>query len=321
MSSRSAVVLVNFRCADLVAQRAEEAIAYQHHVVVTDNSGEYTGPGDIVRPGRNLGFGLGCNAAVDTLSDEAWVCLVNPDTVLTDSTHDAGVLHALTEACEQAGLDVGAPTLRTGKGLIRRGYRYPQVAREVLFTTQAVRRYMAESTPGAGPRTPVAQTTNRRPRRLVSGPRFGSGALLAVRLGSWRSVGGFDDRFVLYGEDLDFWRRLDQSGASVGFIDRIEVEHRQGHGSPTPRIDRDVLRWAGIQLFAQLHRGSAWRRYRRVHSAGLSLLVESDRSSNVGNLVHEAWQSGADPLETGLRLRAAFDDELMSRPVDPIGSI
>lgn len=319
MSSPAAVVLVNFRCADLVAQRAEEAIAEHHRVVVTDNSGEYTGPGDIVRPGRNLGFGLGCNAAVDTLTDESWVCLVNPDTVLTSTTHEGGVLQVLVDACERAALDAGAPTLRTDRGVIRRGYRFPHVPREVLFTAQAVRRY-SPSQVLAPDTTPVAPPPDRKRRRLVTGPRFGSGALLAVRLESWRRVRGFDDRFVLYGEDLDFWRRLETSGASVGFVDSIEVAHRQGQGSPTQRIDRDVLRWAGIQLFVQLHHGSAWRLYRTVHSAGLSRLVGGAHSSTVVDLVHDAWSTGTDPIGTGLRLRAAFDDGLMGRPADAIES-
>ena len=148
----------------------------------------------------------------------------------------------------------------------------------------------------------------------MSGPRFGSGALSAVRLDSWRSVGGFDDRFVLYGEDLDFWYRLERSGASTGFVESIEVGHRRGQGSPTPRIDREVLRWAGIQLFVQLHHGDRWRSYRRVHSAGLSRLVRANDSSTVAKLVDATWIGGADPVETGVRLRAAFDDGLMGRP-------
>jgi GT2 family glycosyltransferase len=54
---------------------------------------------------------------------------------------------------------------------------------------------------------------------------FASGAALAVRRTAWDSVGGFDERYFMYGEDLDLALRLRLGGYGVGVVPAARVEH------------------------------------------------------------------------------------------------
>src|SRR4051794_33181304 len=54
---------------------------------------------------------------------------------------------------------------------------------------------------------------------------FASGAALAVRRDAWEAVGGFDDAYFMYGEDVDLSLRLRLAGWGVGITPAARVEH------------------------------------------------------------------------------------------------
>jgi GT2 family glycosyltransferase len=67
---------------------------------------------------------------------------------------------------------------------------------------------------------PVA-AVDPRPREVG----FCSGAALAVRREAWDAVGGFDERYFMYGEDLDLSLRLRLAGWGVGIAPAARVAH------------------------------------------------------------------------------------------------
>ena len=54
---------------------------------------------------------------------------------------------------------------------------------------------------------------------------FASGAALVVRREAWEAVGGFDERYFMYGEDLDLGLRLWLHGYRVGVVPAARVDH------------------------------------------------------------------------------------------------
>jgi N-acetylglucosaminyl-diphospho-decaprenol L-rhamnosyltransferase len=61
-----------------------------------------------------------------------------------------------------------------------------------------------------------------------SSPRevgFASGAAMVVRRCAWDAAGGFDERYFMYGEDLDLSLRLRLAGWSVGVVPAARVAH------------------------------------------------------------------------------------------------
>jgi N-acetylglucosaminyl-diphospho-decaprenol L-rhamnosyltransferase len=57
---------------------------------------------------------------------------------------------------------------------------------------------------------------------------FASGAALVVRRADWERLGGFDERYFMYCEDMDLGLRLWLSGSRVGIAPAARVEHRYG---------------------------------------------------------------------------------------------
>jgi N-acetylglucosaminyl-diphospho-decaprenol L-rhamnosyltransferase len=68
--------------------------------------------------------------------------------------------------------------------------------------------------------TPV-DLVDPRPREVS----FASGAALAVRREAWDGVGGFEDAYFMYGEDLDLSLRLRLAGWGVGIVPAARVAH------------------------------------------------------------------------------------------------
>ncbi len=54
---------------------------------------------------------------------------------------------------------------------------------------------------------------------------FPSGAALVVRRSSWDAAGGFDERYFMYGEDLDLGLRLRLAGQGVGIVPAARADH------------------------------------------------------------------------------------------------
>ncbi len=61
-------------------------------------------------------------------------------------------------------------------------------------------------------------------------------------------VGGFDERYFLYGEDLDLCRRLRHAGWQLVAIPDAWAVHEQG-GSAASRFERELTWWAGTLQF------------------------------------------------------------------------
>ena len=78
-----------------------------------------------------------------------------------------------------------------------------------------------------------------------------SGACFVVRRSAFEEVGGFDEAYFMYAEDVDLCWRLGRHGWSVAYVPTAEVTHRQGVSTdhhPYRMIvehHRSLLRFAG----------------------------------------------------------------------------
>ena len=68
--------------------------------------------------------------------------------------------------------------------------------------------------------------------------------------------------------------------------------HEGAAGSAMDRSTRELLRWLGVELFAEAHLPRGWRGFRAVHR---HLLGRIEELSPVQKLVAEAWSSGEAP--------------------------
>ena len=286
------VVFVSYHSEALVAGRAAALLAAGLEVVVADNSGTYDGPGAVVDPGGNVGFGAGVNAAVASLPPgPGTVVLHNPD---LDA--DPDTLRALaTRLAAQPRPGALAPAVLEPGRLRTAGFRWPQLRREAPLALLEATGLQARRR--RRPRARAASDVEPSPEAT-----FGSGALLALDLGAFRSVGGFDDRWFLYLEDADLWRRLRDAGRTVGFAPDLVVHHASAEGSPMADLDRAALRWVGIELFAAVHgRRGAWVLHRLVHLVGAA--IAALRGGRVARVVLGRWLRLAGPAAVAEEVR------------------
>ncbi len=94
-----------------------------------------------------------------------------------------------------------------------------------------------------------------RPRRVP----WVAGSVLLVRRSAFERVGGFDERFFLYFEDIDFCLRVAAEAGPVWYDPSITVTHVRGESARTaPELARRAYRESQLYYW-QKHRGSIAR--------------------------------------------------------------
>jgi N-acetylglucosaminyl-diphospho-decaprenol L-rhamnosyltransferase len=157
---------------------------------------------------RPKGFGANHNAAFERCKTP-YFCVCNPDIRLASDPFPA--LLAVLEA-DRAG--VAGPLVRDPSGKVEdSARRFPTAASLAgkLFTRE----------------TTVDYPTDRGPLDVD----WLAGMFMLFRADAFRGVGGFDERYFLYYEDVDLCRRLHASGQRVLYEPRAEVIHEARRAS------------------------------------------------------------------------------------------
>lgn len=295
-----AVVFVNHHSEDLIRPRAARLRADGFEVVVADNSGTF-GEGDdtVVPMSGNEGFGAGCNRAAGAAAAAArYLCFHNPDVEMAPES----VARLAGSLARERRPGAVAPAELTFGHLRVAGYRYPSPARELLLCARAVLRSRG-----------LLSGVGRSPDRAAAGPalgarlggtggrRFPGGGLLVVDRKAHEAIGGFDERYFLYAEDLDYWHRLKEGGYSTKIDPGVVADHAVSTGSPLAADRREILRWLGVQLFLEKFEPSRVQPVRWAHRAGLAALGRA--WPELAELVAAAWRQSATPAACLERVR------------------
>jgi N-acetylglucosaminyl-diphospho-decaprenol L-rhamnosyltransferase len=176
--------------------------------------------------GANLGYGTAVNRAVAHLSEEVgdpwvddWVIVANPDVQWGPDSIDA-LLDAATRWPRAGAL---GPLIRDPDGSVYPSARHlPSLIRGGMHAV-------------VGPfwkRNPWT-TAYRQERHQPSERPVGwlSGSCLLVRRSAFSQVGGFDERYFMYMEDVDLGDRLGKAGWLSVYVPSAEVLHHKGHST------------------------------------------------------------------------------------------
>jgi GT2 family glycosyltransferase len=210
-----------------------------------------------LEPGRNIGFGAAVNLALRHI-DTTRTILVNPDTAL-EAEHYA----ALATAADN---EVVTVPLRDAEGRYGGAANpYPTALTATLSAYRVGRWFRADGRIrrmlGRGSLAIGQYDTTGAVRSWPLAERWPSGAVVSYPTAALRAVGGFDERFFLYVEDLDLAARLSQRFpdmvlrvASTGpaFHAVGATSHGEAHGAAaqhrvrswhTYAADRSGWRW------------------------------------------------------------------------------
>lgn len=221
------LLLVNFRSAALAAEAVASARAGTSspmEVVVVDNSLDpaeaqslrQIRPDSLIVSERNRGYAGGINAGRPACRGDV-IVIANPDV-----RFGSGALDRLQEA-------IGAGAAAAGPALFwddaHRWHLPPADAGRAL---QKVDEVLASRS-----RRWAVERDRRRFRRRVQFWSLAadtpmdalSGAVLAVRTADFDELGGFDERFALYFEEIDFLRRLREGRRRVVYVPAARCRH------------------------------------------------------------------------------------------------
>lgn len=155
---------------------------------------------DLVAPERNLGFGEGMNAAAaraENLGASVFL-LLNPDAYLPDE--------GVARLASQVAAD---PDLLLAPSVSRPDGSHFSSEMELDLATGSMRRIKGD-------------------RRFERSALWLSGACLAVSRELWDRVGGFDDDYFLYWEDIDLSVRVAEAGGHLAVDHEVTAVHSAG---------------------------------------------------------------------------------------------
>jgi len=220
-------------------------------VLVVDNQSRDGSP-DMVRrefPGvrlraeqDNRGYGAAANLAVAEL-DTAYVLLLNADTELT-----RGAVEALASYLDgHPRVAVAGPRIvGAAGGYEPSGHRFPTPL-SLLLTSRWWPGPQARQAPAraAGRASGVRGVIERYVRRSEWRPRpvdWVLGAALAIRKEAFQAVGGFDEAYFLYQEEIDLSFRLKAAGWEIHYAPVATVLH-VGGASTSQQAARTFAQW------------------------------------------------------------------------------
>ena len=269
---RIAAVVVNYNTRDLLRSCLESVRAEGiDEVVVVDNASTDGSPGMVraevpearlIANAHNPGYGGGANQGI-AACESPYVLLLNSDTLLRKGA--ASALAGWLDRHPRAA--VVGPRLLNPDGTLQSSC-FPDLT---PFNVLALNTWL------------------NRPARLL--PRFRptwrgtpsqnghwvKGAALAIRRQAFDSVGGFDESYFMYAEELDLCKRLRAAGWEIHYTPEAAVTHIEGASTEQNRHAMAERLFLSLEKYYRQHHPGKLPRLRRVLKAVLLERIARDR--------------------------------------------
>lgn len=253
-------------------------------------------PLEIIRNRRNLGFAAACNQGA-TGSEADYLLFLNPDTKLLPDTLPAVVEFMESDRATRVGI-CGVDVVDSDGRSALSCSRFPTL-RIAVGRATGLRHVL----PSLFPKQHLSADETRQSRSVDQV----IGAFYLVRRHVFERLGGFDERYFMYYEDVDFALRARRIGAASYFLKEARVHHAENVSSD--RVHRRRLAYSlhsrllyaaahwppwqsrglvlvtfGVEPIARLFRAVASRKEGSVEEVlqGYLLLIRALRSSSRG---------------------------------------
>jgi len=258
---RFSIIIVNFNVKNFLAQalrtiRKSIDFAVQHRpyleteIIVVDNASD-DGSIEMLRshfPGvitienkMNVGFARANNTAL-AQSRGDYMLLINPDTLVQEDT-----IHVMLTVFENnpeigmAGCRILNPdgTLQLA---CRRGFPTPWVAFTKISGLSAL-----------FPKSKLFGKYNVTYRDHDESYEVDaiSGSFMMIRRAVYEQVGGLDETFFMYGEDLDWCYRIQQTGWKIQYVADTQIIHYKGESTRRSDIDEIRTFYKAMSVFVE----------------------------------------------------------------------
>jgi hypothetical protein len=255
MKADVAIVIVTYNSAEFIADCLNSVIAarknLRQQIIVVDNDSkdgtaalirERFPEVELVEPGANLGFAKGVNLGARH-ADAEFVLLLNPDTIILN--HAVDTIFEFARKNPGHGL-YGGRTLKPDGTLEPSScWGQPTLWSMAMFgfglsTLAPKNRWLDPESLGDWQRDSVREVG------VITG------CFLLAPLAVWNELGGMDERYFMYGEDVDFAMRARARGYRPVICPDAELVHEVGQCSETP-VHKTMLLYRGKASLVRTH--------------------------------------------------------------------
>jgi len=219
------VIMVNYFSDQMITNSISKLEHANLEILIVDNSSTFspdiaTERISILRPGKNLGFGRAVNSALGQCQGDV-IILLNPD-VNIELKSILGIVDFLVSDEEYG---IVAPLLeeKQHRGPFLNGGYWPTLSR-MLMHLSFCSRFSQNSKVLRG----LFAHQYSKPSRDLIELDWVSGACLAIRREDFELIGGFNERWFMYCEDMELSFRIRNLGKKIGIFPSSIGQHLGG---------------------------------------------------------------------------------------------
>lgn len=249
------VVIVDYNSAAYTAacvasiERYPPTMAALAHVIIVDNGGDLPSAAVLsnlpygcilVRNESNTGFAAACNQGA-LIGDATYLLFLNPDTELSDGSLDASI-HKIQSDDSTA---IVGLQMRDASGAVRPSCRHFPRPVHYWNKTLGLTKISEQLFPDG---------------QLSTDEHFSSkavdqviGAFFLIRRSVYADLGGFDERFFVYFEEVDLCLRAAQKGYVTYYSADSHFYHVGGGTSDNVKAARLFYYWRSRLLYSMKH--------------------------------------------------------------------
>ncbi|MFU0831506.1 MAG: dTDP-Rha:alpha-D-GlcNAc-pyrophosphate polyprenol, alpha-3-L-rhamnosyltransferase [Oscillospiraceae bacterium] len=249
------VIMINYNTKELTAQAVASIFdcspALDFEIIIVDNSSDSTQQYDLTRDGvrvfnhvDNNGFGNACNIGAANARGK-YLLFLNSDTIMHQGTLEQCV--AYLKAHPQVGV-LGERTLLKDGTLdhaCKRGFPTPSAS--FYYFTGLDKKFPHSRKIGAYRQTFLDE-------RSVGEVDSVAGSFLMMPAKLFKEIGGFDESFFMYGEDLDLCYRVKEKGYQVIYYGKVSITHLKGQSGLHTKSPKVLYHfYNAMKLFYRKH--------------------------------------------------------------------
>lgn len=236
------VIIVNYKTKNITSDCIESMLRFTREIdleilVVDNNSGEdnvtylekkFFNKVKIIPNKKNIGFGAANNKGIKVASGDI-VLFLNSDTIIKDN-----IFIKILENFGNKKVGVVSPLLFNNKGEVQKfSYgKFPTLSKDIFRDNYKFKKEFS----------------------VIIEVDWVSGAAMAVRKNIFEEIGGFDENFFMYFEDIDLCHRIKDKGYDVVVDKDISIVHLGG-GSVKKHNERKKMYYKSQNYYYKKHHG------------------------------------------------------------------
>ncbi|MCF7885393.1 MAG: glycosyltransferase [Candidatus Marinimicrobia bacterium] len=198
---------------------------------------------NLIENERNSGFAKACNQGLE-IAQGKYLLLLNPDTLLQEDT--VPTMIRFFENHPEAGA-AGCKILNADGTLqkaCRRSFPTPSVAIPKML---GLSRFFPKNKLFG-----KYNLTYKDPDELTEVDAV-SGSFLMLRKEVYKKIGGLDEDYFMYGEDLDFCYRIKDAGWKIYYVPDTQIVHYKGESAKLASFDNLIVFYKAMGIFVNKH--------------------------------------------------------------------